>query len=91
MQDHQLQQQQQGLHQIMQMQKQMEYQQASQRQQEYIMANLLKAQQSMSINDQNQMSSRRPSSPNSLVSPTQSLTDDWIRNIVKSGTQAQVF
>lgn len=83
-------QQQQGLHQIMQMQKQMEYQQASQRQQEYIMANLLKAQQSMSINDQNQMISRRPSSPNSLVSPTQSLTDDWIRNIVKSGTQAQI-
>lgn len=69
---------------MIQLQKQMELQ----KQQEWLMTNMIKSQHSQT-NQQQQQQQRIEKQPsiNSLGSPTSSLTDDWIRNIIKTGSQ----
>lgn len=76
--------------------------QTQQQHQDWLISNILKYQQqhqqmnrysNYMFNDENvqQNISRRPASRNSLTSPSGSLTNDWLRNIVKAGTETHTL
>jgi hypothetical protein len=70
------------MQQMIQLQRQLELQ----KQQEWLMSNMIKSQQQQQqMHPQQQQRMEKQPSTNSLASPTASLTDDWIRNIIKTG------